>query len=120
MTDKAEVIAVATLAEGFGADEIDVMKVAVVDDVAIAEHRAEAFQNPVLGENVLIQAFHCLKMVILFGIFRMPDILPALSGAYLNPSGIIFRIADIKKGSLDILRNISGVRAAHICVEIIS
>ncbi len=41
VTDKAEVAEVAALAESFGADEIDVMKVAVIDDVAVAEHRAE-------------------------------------------------------------------------------
>ena len=43
----------ASLAEGFGADEIDVMEVTVVDDVAVAEHGAEALQYAVSCEHVL-------------------------------------------------------------------
>ena len=46
MLHKAEVAAVAALAEGLGADEVDVMQVAVVDDVATAKHGTEAIQNP--------------------------------------------------------------------------
>ena len=85
VTDKAEVAAVTALAEGFGADEVDVVKVAKFDDVAMAEHRAEALKNAVLGEQVLVKAFQRLEMVIPFGVFRMPDILPALSGAVFEP-----------------------------------
>jgi hypothetical protein len=85
VTDKAEVAAVTALAEGFGADEVDVVKVAVVDDVAMAEHRAEAFKNAVLGKQVLVKAFQCFKVIILLGIFRMPYILPTLSGTVFEP-----------------------------------
>jgi hypothetical protein len=46
MLHKAEVAAVAALAEGLGANEVDVMQVAVVDDVAAAKHGTEAIQNP--------------------------------------------------------------------------
>ena len=79
VADKAEVAAVAALTECFGADEIDVVQIAVVDDVAVAEHGAEAFQYTVFGKQVLIQALYCLKVIILLGIFRMPYILPTLS-----------------------------------------
>ena len=47
MLHKAEVAAVAALAEGLDADEVDVMQVAVVDDVAVAKHGTEAIQNPI-------------------------------------------------------------------------
>ena len=46
MLHKAEVAAVAALAEGLGADEVDVMQVDVVDDVAAAKHGSEAIQTP--------------------------------------------------------------------------
>ena len=84
MPHEAEVAAVATLAEGLRADEIDVMKVAVVDDVAAAEHGAEALQHTVLGEFVFVQALQRLEVIVLLGVFRMPGVLPSLARAVLE------------------------------------
>jgi hypothetical protein len=36
------------------ADEVGVGQVAVVDDVAVAEHRAETLQYAIVAENVLV------------------------------------------------------------------
>ena len=44
---KAEVAHRAALAEGLRADEVGVRQRAVVDDVRVAEHGAEAFQHAV-------------------------------------------------------------------------
>ena len=46
VADKAEVAPIAALAEGLGADEVGVGQRAVVDDVGVAVHWAEAFQQP--------------------------------------------------------------------------
>ena len=46
VADKAEVAPITALAEGLGADEVGVGQRAVVDDVGVAEHWAEAFQQP--------------------------------------------------------------------------
>ena len=74
MAHEAEVAAVAALTEGPGTDEIDVVQIAVVDDVAVAEHGPEALQDAVLGEHVFIQALQRLEVIVVLGIFRMPDI----------------------------------------------
>ncbi len=74
MPDKSEIAAIAALAEGPGSDEIDIVQVAVVDDVAVAEHGPEALQDAVLGEHVFIQALQRLEVIVVLGIFRMPDI----------------------------------------------
>ena len=74
MTDKAEVALLPALAEGLGALEVDVVQIAVVDDVAVAEHGPEALQDAVLGEHVFIQALQRLEVIVVLGIFRMPDI----------------------------------------------
>ena len=84
MPDETEVAAVTALADGLRADEIDVMKVSVIDDVAAAEHGAEPFQHTVLGEFVFVQALQRLEVIVLLGIFRMPDVLPTLPGAVLE------------------------------------
>jgi len=39
VTDKAEVTHLPALAQGLGAFEIDVVEIAVVDDITVAEHR---------------------------------------------------------------------------------
>ena len=45
VADKAEVAPITALAEGLGADEVGVGQRAIVDDVGIAEQRAEAFRK---------------------------------------------------------------------------
>ena len=45
VADKAEVAPIAALAEGLGADEVGVGQRAVVDDVGMAEHRTETFED---------------------------------------------------------------------------
>ena len=66
-------------AECLGADDIDVMEVAVVDDIAVAEHGAEALQDAVLGKYVLIEALQALEMVDFGRIILVPDVPPALA-----------------------------------------
>lgn len=65
-------IVLPALAKGLGALEINVVKIAVIDDVTTAEHGAEAFQKPALAEFILVQALQRLEVVVLFRIFRMP------------------------------------------------
>ena len=84
MADEAEVAAVAALAEGPGTDEINVVQIAVVDDVAVAEHRPEALQDAVLGELVLVEALQALEVVDVGRIVLVPGVLPALAGAVLE------------------------------------
>jgi hypothetical protein len=43
VADKTEVAIVSSLAECLRADEIDIAQIAVVDDVAVAEHGTEPF-----------------------------------------------------------------------------
>ena len=74
MPDKSEIAAIAPMAKGLGADEIDVMKISVIDKIAVAEHGPEALQDAVLGEHVFIQALQRLEVIVVLGIFRMPDI----------------------------------------------
>lgn len=74
MLHEAEVAHLPALAEGLGAFEIDIVEVSVVDDVAVAEHGPEALQDAVLGEHVFIQALQRLEVIVVLGIFRMPDI----------------------------------------------
>ncbi len=85
MPDEAEVAHLPALTEGLDAFEVNVMQVAVVDDVAAAKHRPEAIQKVALAEFVMVQAFQRLKVIILLGVFGMPYILPALAGAVLEP-----------------------------------
>ena len=74
MPDKSEIAAIAPMAKGLGANEIDVMKISVIDDIAVAEHGPEALQDAVLGKHVFIQTLQRLEVIVVLGIFRMPDI----------------------------------------------
>ena len=49
--DKAEVAFVATLTESLRADEINVVQIAVIDDIAVAEHMSEAFKQAVFFKD---------------------------------------------------------------------
>ena len=84
MADEAEVAAVTALAEGPGADEIDIVKIAVVDDVAVAEHGPEAIQDAMLGKFVLIQALQALEVVDFGRVVLVPDVFPSLAGSVLK------------------------------------
>lgn len=81
MADEAEVAAVTALAEGPGADEIDIVKIAVVDDVAVAEHGPEALQDTVLGKFVLIEALQAFEVVDIGRVVLVPDVFPSLAGS---------------------------------------
>ena len=85
MTDKAEVAFVTTLAESLSANEINIVQVAVVDDVAAAEHGAEAFEQAIFLKNMVIETLHCLEMVAVFGVIGMPHIPPVFAGAVFEP-----------------------------------
>ena len=54
VTDKTEVTASAALTERLGADEVGVGQVAVVDDVGVTEHRAEAVKDTVTRKDMLV------------------------------------------------------------------
>lgn len=85
MADKAEIAAVTALTEGLGADEVDVMEIPVVDDVAIAEHGAEALQKAALAELIFVQALQALEVENMGRVLvQMPGIFPALAGAMLK------------------------------------
>lgn len=80
--DEAEVAQVAALAKGLGADEVGVGQVAVVDDVGVAEHRAETVDDTVMRENVLVEALRTLEMELVGAVgVLVPDVLPAFPGA---------------------------------------
>jgi len=59
---ETEVAEVATLAEGLRADEVGVGQVAVVDDVAVAEHRAETLQYAIVAEDVLVETLGAFEV----------------------------------------------------------
>ena len=84
MPDKSEIAAIAPLAKGLGADEIDVMKISVIDDIAVAEHGPEALQDAMLGELILVEALQALEVVDVGRIVLVPGVLPALAGAVLE------------------------------------
>ena len=54
MTNEVEIAKFATLAEGLGADKVGIRQVAVVDDVAVAEHGAETVNHAIFRENVFV------------------------------------------------------------------
>ena len=85
MTDKAEVALLPALAEGLGALEVDVVQIAVVDDVAVAEHPAEPPQQVPFPEFMLIEALVALEMVTVLRIIVEPGVPPALAGTVLEP-----------------------------------
>jgi len=82
--DKAEVAEFTSLAEGLGTNEIDVVKIAIVDYVAVAEHRAEPFKESTLSELVPVKALQRLEMIAILRIILVPGIFPSLSGAILE------------------------------------
>ena len=53
MPDKAEVTFFSALAKCLGADEVDIVEVAVIDDVAVAEHLSESAQKIAFAEFML-------------------------------------------------------------------
>ena len=80
MADEAKVALVAALAEGLCADEVGVGQVAVVDDVGVAKHRAETVDDPVMREDVLVEALHTLETELIGTVgVLVPNILPALA-----------------------------------------
>ena len=86
MADEAEVALVTALAECLGTDEIGVGQVAVVDDVGMTEHRAEAVNHAVFREDVLVETFVALEteLVLRVGVV-VPCVLPALARAVFEP-----------------------------------
>lgn len=78
MADKAEVAPIAALAEGLGADEVGVGQRAVVDDVGLAEHWAEAFQHAALLKDMAVEAFGALKVELVARVgVEVPHVAPA-------------------------------------------
>ncbi len=78
VADKAEVAPIAALAEGLGADEVGVGQRAVVDDVGMAEHRAEAFQHAALLKDMAVEAFGALKVELVARVgVEVPHVAPA-------------------------------------------
>ena len=53
MPDKAEVTFFSALAKCLGADEVDIVEVAVIDDVAVAEHLSKSAQKIAFAEFLL-------------------------------------------------------------------
>lgn len=53
MSDKAEVAFFSALAKCLGADEVDIVEDAVIDDVAVAEHLSESAQKIACVEFML-------------------------------------------------------------------
>ena len=84
MLDKAEVAFFSALAKCLGADEVDIVKVSVIDDVAVAEHLSESAQKTAFAEFMLVEALVALKVIAVFGVVVEPGISPPLPGAHLE------------------------------------
>ena len=54
MANEIEVAEISALAEGLGTDEVGVGQVAVIDDVAVAEHGTESVNHAIFRKNVLV------------------------------------------------------------------
>lgn len=88
VADEIEIANFPALAKGLGADEVGVGQVAVVDDVRVTEHRAEAVNHAVFREDVLIETLGTLEMELVGAVgVLVPHILPALARAHLEPQG---------------------------------
>ena len=85
MADKAEVAFVATLAESLRANKIEVVQIAVINNVAMAEHRSESFKQAVFLKDMAVEALQRLEMVTVLGVVGMPRIPPAFAGAVFEP-----------------------------------
>lgn len=87
MPDKTEVALLPALAEGLGALEVDVVQIAVVDDVAVTEHPAEPPKQVPFPEFMLIvdnpvkvaPSIRLLKEKIQVLVLQPHDLLVALS-----------------------------------------
>ncbi len=77
MADKAEIAFVTTLTKSLCADEIYIVQIAIVDDVAAAEHGAEPLQDAIFREDVPVQTLQCLKMIAVFWVIGMPYVFPS-------------------------------------------
>ena len=84
MLDKAEVAFFSALAKRLGADEVDIVKVSVIDDVAVAEHLSESAQKTAFAEFMLVEALVALEVIAVFGVVVEPGISPTLPGAHLE------------------------------------
>ena len=88
VADEIEIANFPALTKSLGADEVGVGQVAVVDDVRVTEHRAEAVNHAVFREDVLIEALYALEMELVGAVgVLVPNISPALARAHLEPLG---------------------------------
>ena len=78
VADKAEVAHSTTLTEGLDTDEVGVRQRAIVDDVSVAEHRTETFEDATPLENMLVEAFGALKVELVARVgVEVPHVAPA-------------------------------------------
>lgn len=85
MAHKAEIAHLSALTEGLGTNEVYVVKVPIIDYVAVAEHGAKALQEPPLSKLILVQTLQAFEMENMGGVLvQMPGIFPALAGAMLE------------------------------------
>ena len=88
MADEIEIANFPALAKGLGADEVGVGQVAVIDDVAVAEHGTKSVNHAIFRENVLVEALGTFEMELVGAVgVLVPHILPALARAHLEPQG---------------------------------
>ena len=88
MADEIEIAKFPALAKGLSADEVGIGQVAVVDDVRVTEHRAEAVNHLVFREDVLVEALGTLEMELVGAVgVLVPHIAPTFARAHLEPQG---------------------------------
>ena len=80
VADEMEIAKFPALAKGLGADKVGIGQVAVVDDVRVTEHGAEAVNHDVFREDALVEALCALETELVGAVgVLVPDVLPALA-----------------------------------------